>query len=368
MHLMKVTVFIFSYLGVRVEGHLSIKIIQKYLTGHLLMIPGLVMLFSFVGLILSAIFLGQVQFKFILYFLMGLNTGMLILWACLSSFSKVEEAKDKPDPPHSLQEVENLKKQLMEQERIASLGLLLAGIAHEIKNPLNFINNFSDMNIQLLEELKKEIHDKSQEDYLNEIIEDIKQNNAKIHEHGKRAENTVKTMLMQARQQEVGKEPTDINQLLEEYMNLAYHGIRSQDNSFNLSIKKKLDPSIGKIMASPQSIGQVFLNIINNGCYAIHDKKIKNKENGYTPTMELSTMNDPEKKQVIIKIRDNGNGLPEEIKNNLFKPFHTTKPAGIGTGLGLYISHDIVMNQHHGKITVNSESGEFTEFTICLPI
>ncbi len=275
-----------------------------------------------------------------------------------------------------IQEIETLKKKLMEQERIASLGLLLAGIAHEIKNPLNFINNFSEINVQLLEDLKKEIQDKYPQDEnkeaianWNEIIDDIEQNNIKIHEHGKRAENTVKTMLMQARQQEVAKEPTDINQLLEEYMNLAYHGIRSQDVSFNLSIKKNLDSSVGKIMVSPQSLGQVFLNIINNGCYALHDKKNKNKENnGYQPTMELTTKNDPDKKQVVIKIRDNGNGLSEEIKQNLFKPFHTTKPLGIGTGLGLYISHDIIINQHHGSITVNSQPGEFTEFTIILPI
>ncbi len=293
---------------------------------------------------------------------------MLVLWGVTANFNKNQTSEKIIEKPHSLKEVEHLKKQLMEQERIASLGLLLAGIAHEIKNPLNFINNFSDMNIQLLEELKKEIHDKAQEDYLNSIIDDIKQNNSKIHEHGKRAENTVRTMLMQARQQEVGKEPTDINQLLEEYMNLAYHGMRSQDNSFNLSIKKNLEPTVGKIMASPQSIGQVFLNIINNGCYAIHDKKMKNKDNGYVPTMELTTKIDADKKQIIIIIRDNGNGLPEEIKNNLFKPFHTTKPAGIGTGLGLYISHDIIMNQHHGNITVDSQPGEFTEFTICLPI
>lgn len=355
------------------KGRLFGQTMQQYLSGHLIKIPGVFMLLSFFVLVLSATLIEPNHFKFILYFLIGLNVGMLILWAVLANFFKDirkddTTAKKIDDKAHSIQEVENLKKQLMEQERIASLGLLLAGIAHEIKNPLNFINNFSDMNIQLLEELKKEIHDKSTEENINDIIEDIKQNNTKIHEHGKRAENTVKTMLMQARQQEVGKELTDINQLLEEYMNLAYHGIRSQDNSFNLSIKKNLDPNVGKIMASPQSMGQVFLNIINNGCYAIHDKKNKNKENGYVPTMELTTQIDPNKKQVIIKIKDNGNGLPEEIKKNLFKPFHTTKPAGIGTGLGLYISHDIVMNQHHGSIIVDSQSGEFTEFTIYLPV
>lgn len=355
------------------KGRLFGQTMQQYLSGHLIKIPGVFMLLSFFVLVLSATLIEPNHFKFILYFLIGLNVGMLILWAVLANFFKDIRKDDTPakkidDKAHSIQEVENLKKQLMEQERIASLGLLLAGIAHEIKNPLNFINNFSDMNIQLLEELKKEIHDKSTEENINDIIEDIKQNSTKIHEHGKRAENTVKTMLMQARQQEVGKELTDINQLLEEYMNLAYHGIRSQDNSFNLSIKKNLDPNVGKIMASPQSMGQVFLNIINNGCYAIHDKKNKNKENGYVPTMELTTQIDPNKKQVIIKIKDNGNGLPEEIKKNLFKPFHTTKPAGIGTGLGLYISHDIVMNQHHGSIIVDSQSGEFTEFTIYLPV
>ena len=332
--------------------------------GRFISIPGLVMVLSVIGLLLASVFIGLAQFKLLIYFLMGLNVGMLLWWA----FQNKVKNNEKEVKPQSITEIESLKKQLMEQERIASLGLLLAGIAHEIKNPLNFINNFSEMNIQLLEDLKKEIHDKAQEEYLNEIIEDVKVNNIKIHEHGKRAENTVRTMLMQARQQEVGKELTDINQLLEEYMNLAYHGIRSQDNSFNLSIKKNLDSSLGEIMASPQSIGQVFLNIINNGCYAIHDKKMKNKENGYAPTMELTTQSDLEKKQVIVKIRDNGDGLPEEIKNNLFKPFHTTKPAGVGTGLGLYISHDIIMNQHHGKITVESQPGQFTEFVIYLPV
>lgn len=351
------------------KGYLSAELIQRYLSGCLSKIPGLVFFLSIAVLILSAFFLQGVPFKFILFFLMGLNVGLVLFWGISEQLNKIKnESLVKVEKPHSAQELENLKKQLMEQERIASLGLLLAGIAHEIKNPLNFINNFSDMNIQLLEELKKEIQEKSQQDDLDSIIEDIKQNNSKIYEHGKRAENTVRTMLMQARQQEVGKEPTDINQLLEEYMNLAYHGLRSQDNSFNLSIKKNLDPSMGKIMVSPQSIGQVFLNIINNGCYAIHDKKVKNKENSYVPTIELTTRIDSDKKNAIIIIRDNGNGLPEEIKNNLFKPFHTTKPAGIGTGLGLYISHDIVMNQHHGSIMVNSESGQFTEFTICLPI
>jgi two-component system NtrC family sensor kinase len=336
----------------------------KYITEPLLWLPAFVLLLSIVGLFLGAIFIGPVQFKFMLYFLIGLNLGICLFWLMI----KFQDKNEKKTLPHSANEVETLKKQLMEQERIASLGLLLAGIAHEIKNPLNFVNNFSEMNVQLLEELKKEIQANSSEEELDEIIQDIKQNSEKIHQHGKRAENTVKTMLMQARQQEVGKEPTDINALLEEYMNLAYHGIRSQDNSFNLAIKKNLDPAVGEIMVSPQSIGQVFLNIINNGCYAIHDKKIKNKENSYVPTMELFTQNDLEKKQVIIKIKDNGNGLPEEIKKNLFKPFYTTKPAGIGTGLGLYISHDIVLNQHHGKITVDSQPGEFTEFTIFLPI
>lgn len=346
------------------EGSFSVKGCLKYVADRLFWLPCCVLVFSIAGLFLAALLLETPQFKLILYFLIGLNAGLFLYYLIMNFVT----SKEKKSLPHTAQEVETLKKQLMEQERIASLGLLLAGIAHEIKNPLNFVNNFSEMNVQLLDELKTEIQKKTKEGDWIDIIDDIKQNNTKIHEHGKRAENTVKTMLMQARQQEVGKEPTDINQLLEEYMNLAYHGMRSQDTSFNLSIKKIFDPTVGKIMVSPQSMGQVFLNIINNGCYAIHDKKLKNKDNGFMPTMEISTKKDLEKKEVIIKIKDNGDGLPEEIKKNIFKPFFTTKPAGVGTGLGLYISHDIVLNQHHGKIVVNTQPGEFTEFTIYLPV
>lgn len=268
---------------------------------------------------------------------------------------------------------QNLKEtqtQLMLQEKLASVGMLAAGIAHEIKNPLNFINNFADMTVELLQELKDEIEkpienaDKETKEAINSTIEDIVVNCKKINEHGKRAESIIKNMLIQSRTSEVEKAPLDVNALLEEYLNLSYHGMRAQNNKTNVKIEKNIDQSIKPITVNQQSIGRVFLNIINNGLYAANEKAEK-AEPTFMPTISITTLQDEQ--FVIIKIKDNGNGIPDSVKQKIFEPFFTTKPAGQGTGLGLPICYDIVVKEHNGQLDVNSIPGEFTEFIIKLP-
>jgi len=288
------------------------------------------------------------------------------------SIHEHKSALDKKN--EELEQVEqNLKEvqhQLMIQEKMASVGLLAAGIAHEIKNPLNFINNFSDMTVELMDELKEElvkplesVNDETKQ-VVNSIIEDIVTNCKKINEHGKRAESIIKNMLIQARTSEVEKSLIDINSLLEEYLNLSYHGMRAQNNQLNIKIEKNLDKTIQPILADQQSIGRVFLNIINNGLYAANEKsKVKNVD--FMPTITILTSQD--ENNVIIKIKDNGNGIPESIRAKIFEPFFTTKPAGQGTGLGLPICYDIVVTEHNGKLEIESTPGEFTEFIITLP-
>lgn len=288
------------------------------------------------------------------------------------SIHEHKSALDKKN--EELEQVEqNLKEvqhQLMIQEKMASVGLLAAGIAHEIKNPLNFINNFSDMTVELMDELKEElvkplesVNDETKQ-VVNSIIEDIVTNCKKINEHGKRAESIIKNMLIQARTSEVEKSLIDINSLLEEYLNLSYHGMRAQNNQLNIKIEKNLDKTIQPIMADQQSIGRVFLNIINNGLYAANEKS-KEKNGDFMPTITILTSQD--ENNVIIKIKDNGNGIPESIRAKIFEPFFTTKPAGQGTGLGLPICYDIVVTEHSGKLEIESTPGEFTEFIITLP-
>lgn len=264
--------------------------------------------------------------------------------------------------------------QLIKQDKLASVGVLTAGIAHEIKNPLNFINNFSDMTVELVDELKEEIEkvqnfEASQKEAIIGIAEDIGTNCRKINEHGKRAESIVKNMLIQTRSSDVGKEPVDLNKLLDEYMNLAYHGLRAQNNKFNAKLEKNLDPTLPKVSASPQSMGRVFLNIINNGLYAANEKSeqysAKLLNTIFMPTITIATTQNDE--YVIIKIKDNGNGMPDSIRAKIFEPFFTTKPAGQGTGLGLPICYDIVTKEHNGKLEVVSKEGEFSEFIIMLP-
>jgi len=258
-------------------------------------------------------------------------------------------------------ELKTTQTQLIQAEKMASLGELTAGIAHEIQNPLNFVNNFSEVNTELIDELEQEA-DKGNYDEVKAIAKDIKENEQKINHHGKRADAIVKGMLQHSRSSTGVKEPTDINALADEYLRLAYHGLRAKDKSFNADFKTELDESLPKIKLIAQDMGRVLLNLINNAFYAVTDKKAQQPEN-YKPTVIVSTKNEDGK--VIIKVKDNGNGIPEEIKNKIFQPFFTTKPTGEGTGLGLSLSYDII-KAHGGELKVNTIEGEGTEFIIVL--
>jgi len=261
------------------------------------------------------------------------------------------------------EEILKTQEQLVTQQKLVSLGALTAGIAHEIKNPLNFVNNFSEVSRELLEELKTELQKKNSGEIF-ELIEDLNHNLEKINQHGRRADSIVKGMLLHSRGRAGDKLPTNLNELLDQYVNLAYHGLRAQDKEFNITIEKNYDTSIDKINIIPQDISRVFLNVINNACYATNDKKRKSGAD-FTPLLKVSTKNLNE--SVEIRIRDNGNGIPDSVKENIFDPFFTTKPAGDGTGLGLSISYDIIVKEHNGEFKFESEEGNYTEFIIKIP-
>lgn len=262
--------------------------------------------------------------------------------------------------------------QLIHAEKMASLGELTAGIAHEIQNPLNFVNNFSEVNLELTGELRDEIEKTGLSDAdktnLIAINNMIRQNQEKITYHGKRADGIVKGMLQHSRTSTGQKEPTDLNGMVDEYVRLSYHGLRAKDKSFNAHIDQQLDPALGQVKLIPQDMGRTLLNILNNAFYAVHERKMKGEE-GYQPTIVVSTrLVDKGKKWVHIKIRDNGNGIPTENRDKIFQPFFTTKPTGKGTGLGLSLSYDIVTKGHGGELKLDSKDGQYTEFTIILPI
>jgi signal transduction histidine kinase len=262
----------------------------------------------------------------------------------------------------SLEDLRSTQSQLIQSEKMASLGELTAGIAHEIQNPLNFVNNFSEVNDELISELVEEV-DKGNTEEVKTIANDIKQNLEKINHHGKRADAIVKGMLQHSRAATGQREPTDINKLTDEYLRLAYHGLRAKDKSFNAEIKTDFDETIGKINIIPQDIGRVILNLINNALYAVSEKQ-KQNVNGYEPTVAVSTAKQNGK--VEIKIKDNGNGIPKNIVDKIFQPFFTTKPTGQGTGLGLSLAYDII-KAHGGEIKVQTKEGEGSEFIIQLP-
>jgi signal transduction histidine kinase len=245
---------------------------------------------------------------------------------------------------------------------MASLGELTAGIAHEIQNPLNFVNNFSDINRELLEELKAEVN-KGNIDEVKAIADDVINNEEKINHHGKRADSIVKGMLQHSRTSSGQKEPTDINALCDEYLRLAYHGLRAKDKSFNAITKTDFDSSISKVNVVSQEIGRVILNLINNAFYAVDEKK-KQSGNEYEPTVSVSTKK--EKNMIEIKVKDNGNGIPQKVLDKIFQPFFTTKPTGQGTGLGLSLSYDIV-KAHGGELNVETKENKGSEFIIILP-
>ncbi|MFN7939036.1 MAG: ATP-binding protein [Bryobacteraceae bacterium] len=276
-------------------------------------------------------------------------------------------ALDNADAYDSLK---SAQEKLVVQEKLASLGALTAGIAHEIKNPLNFVNNFADLSTELMTELREELEKHKDRippeefDNMDALIRDLSGNAKKINEHGRRADGIVKSMLLHSRGQAGERQATDLNAMLEEYVNLAYHGMRAQDSSFNVTIRREFAADIGKIDAVPQDLSRVFLNILNNACYAANDKA-KKAAPGFAPTLTVRTVNLGD--WVEVRIRDNGLGIPQEIRDRIFHPFFTTKPTGQGTGLGLSISHDIVVIEHGGQLDVETEAGEFTEFIVRLP-
>jgi signal transduction histidine kinase len=270
----------------------------------------------------------------------------------------------------TLGQLKDTQKQLIQSEKMASLGELTAGIAHEIQNPLNFVNNFSEINKELIGEMKEEI-EKGNYEEVKLIAKDIEENEEKINHHGKRAEAIVKGMLQHSLSSTGVKEPTDINALCDEYLRLAYHGLKAKDKSFNADFKIDFDNSIGKINIIPQDIGRVLLNLINNAFYAVDERQKITKENlptgqaGYQPTVFLSSKKNGDK--VILTVKDNGSGIPQNIVDKIFQPFFTTKPTGQGTGLGLSLSYDIV-KAHGGEIKVETKEREGTEFIIQLPV
>ena len=269
----------------------------------------------------------------------------------------------------SLKDLRTAQDRLVQTEKLASLGQLTAGIAHEIKNPLNFVNNFSGVSAELIDELQDSLADVSfnenRRSEITELMDTLRGNLDKVVQHGKRADEIVKNMLLHSRQGSGDHRPVDINALVEESLNLAYHGARAEKQGFNITLERSLDPAAGEADLSPQEITRALLNLISNGFYAASKRKADTNGNDYEPTLGATTRSLGD--SVEIRIRDNGTGIPPEVKERIFNPFFTTKPAGEGTGLGLSISHDIIVKQHRGSIEVDTQPGAFTEFRIVLP-
>ena len=321
------------------------------------------------------------------YFTLSCQTGLVLIIFFISivfenlrvkAFNEVTQQKNALEA--TLTELKATQKQLIQSEKMASLGELTAGIAHEIQNPLNFVNNFSEVNTELIDEMHEEL-DKGNLDEAKAISIDIKENEQKITHHGKRADAIVKGMLQHSRVSNGQKESTDINALTGEYLRLAYHGLRAKDKLFNATLITDFDESIGNINIIPQDIGRVILNLITNAFYAVNEKKqqappppegrIENLQNQYEPTVTVSTklIIPPAggMRGALISVRDNGNGIPKIVIDKIFQPFFTTKPTGEGTGLGLSMSYDIV-KAHGGELKVETKEGEGSEFVIQLPI
>lgn len=337
---------------------------------HLLQINSSdVTVFVFAGIIVLGLLCG-----FIVYFLFSYKNKQ-------KDFRLLQQQKQQIDIQRTelekaLFELKSTQAQLIQSEKMASLGELTAGVAHEIQNPLNFVKNFSEVSNEMIEELESEILKPARESngaLQNELINDIKQNLEKIRYHCQRADSIVKGMLQHSRQTKGVKEPTNINALCDEYLRLSYHGLRAKDKSFTADFKTDFDETIGMIYLIPQDIGRVLLNIINNAFYAVNEKvrlsaishQLSAEGNTYVPTVTIVTKKAGN--NVEIRITDNGNGIPQNIVEKIFQPFFTTKPTGQGTGLGLSLSYDIVKAQG-GEIKVETKEGNGTIFIIRLPI
>jgi signal transduction histidine kinase len=264
----------------------------------------------------------------------------------------------------SMEELKAAQNQLIHSEKMASLGELTAGIAHEIQNPLNFVNNFSEVSVDLVDELHEEMENDDLEE-VKAIAGDLKQNLEKIVHHGKRASGIVKGMLEHSRAGSGEKAPTDLNALADEYLRLAYHGLRAKEKFFNADFRLETDHSLPHVSVIPQDIGRVLLNLINNAFYAVHEKSKENIKE-YKPEVVITTQKSDNKIEIYIK--DNGNGIPEDIKEKIFQPFFTTKPTGEGTGLGLSLSYDIITKGHGGKLKVDSIEDKGSTFIVQIPI
>ncbi|MFI5155939.1 MAG: ATP-binding protein [Chitinophagales bacterium] len=269
----------------------------------------------------------------------------------------------------ALEKLQATQSQLVQAEKMASLGEITAGIAHEIQNPLNFVNNFSEVNQELASEFKEDLKRSdipmTYKVEWTQIIDNIEQNQEKINQHGKRADAIVKNMLQHSSISTGQKEPTDLNSMTDEYLKLAYYGFRAKDKSFNIALEVNYDPAIGKIDIAPRDLGRALLNLFNNAFYYVNQKHLSNLSNGYEPCLKVSTKNLIGQSE--IRIRDNGPGISAKLTGKIFQPFFTTKPTGQGTGLGLSLAYDIVTKEHGGTIGVDSKEGEYTEFIIQLP-
>jgi len=299
----------------------------------------------------------------------GMTAKLSVAHDRLTQANQQEKEKSK-QLEEALASLHHAQDQLVVQQKLASLGSLTAGIAHEIKNPLNFITNFAEVSVDLVSELRESVEsgeakmDPKEAENIQDILTDLQQNVGKIREHGKRADGIVRNMLMHSRGHSADFQPTNLNSLVSEYLKLAFHGMRAQDQNFNVGIEEHLDTSLEPVRVVAHDLSRVILNIANNACYAAYEKKTRMNGN-FSPVVSATTRDLGQ--SVEIRIRDNGDGITENVKKRIFEPFFTTKPAGSGTGLGLSMSYEIVVQQHKGQLRVESEPGQFAEFIISLP-
>jgi signal transduction histidine kinase len=297
--------------------------------------------------------------------------GFVLIYSDITERKHAEEAirtaRDAAEA--ALRDLQTAQTSLVQAQKMAALGQLTAGIAHEIKNPLNFVNNFSALSADLIDELddvlKPAALDSKTREETSELTHMLKGNLEKVVQHGKRADSIVKNMLLHYREGSGERRPVSINALADESLNLAYHGARAENQEFKIRLERSFDPTTGEVDLFPQEITRALLNLISNGFYAVTKRKAKIGFDEYEPTLSVATKNLGN--SVEITIRDNGGGIPPEVREKMFNPFFTTKPPGEGTGLGLSLSYDIVVKQHGGSIEVNTQPGEFTEFKVILP-